>query len=166
MLTDALLSAKEPVITDGSLTIARTNGLQSALDSKQATIQCVAANALTTFTTPVVVNFDLQCADLTANSIYGGAATQINSAIASAITGKQDNAYGATLHAASFTSSTGTWHSHLTSVQWSPLLHIGNFGYLFSASFGPNTTASETVTYTIPSARVGKRCVLKPFVLE
>ena len=80
------------------LTIARANGLQTELDHKQATIQCVAAPSLTTFTTPVVCNFDLQCADLTANSIYGGAVAQINSAIATSIVGKQDNAYGATLN--------------------------------------------------------------------
>lgn len=33
-----ILLGKQPTITDGSLTIARTNGLQSALDGKQATI--------------------------------------------------------------------------------------------------------------------------------
>ena len=37
-----------------------------------------------TFNTPVVCQFDLQCGDLTANAIYGGAVTQINSAIAAA----------------------------------------------------------------------------------
>jgi hypothetical protein len=36
-ITDAL-SGKQDVITDGSLTIARTSGLQTALDGKQATI--------------------------------------------------------------------------------------------------------------------------------
>ncbi len=32
------LDGKQATITDGSLTIARTNGLQAALDGKQATI--------------------------------------------------------------------------------------------------------------------------------
>ena len=132
VLTDALLSGKQATVGDGDLTIARTSGLQTTLDGKQAsltnnggagvpmlngaalrqvsavaplsaailydfanpsdpnnnnvelsvdlsgkqdTIQCIATNALTTFTTPVTCNFDLQCADLTANAIYGGAST-------------------------------------------------------------------------------------------
>ena len=145
-LTDALLSGKEPILSDGDLTIARTSGLQSALDAKQATIQCVAANTLTTFTTPVVCNFDLQCADLTANSIYGPAAAQITSAIAGR------DSYGATLNAASYSSSTGSWNSNSTTDQWSPSLHINGVGSNHSLTTGVNTTASETVTYTIPRA--------------
>ena len=67
------------------------NNVQLSVDlsGKQDTIQCVATNALTTFTTPVTCNFDLQCADLTANSIYGGAAAQIQTIVDTAIT----NAY-------------------------------------------------------------------------
>ena len=156
-LTDALLSGKEPILSDGDLTIARTSGLQSALDAKQATIQCVAANTLTTFTTPVVCNFDLQCADLTANSIYGPAAAQITSAIAGR------DSYGATLNAASYSSSTGSWNSNSTTDQWSPSLHINGVGSNNSMTTGVNTTASETVTYTIPSAFIGGSIYLNQF---
>ena len=55
-LTDALLSAKAPVITDASLTIARTAGLQAAIDAKQATITGTFSNVLATFDTPVECN--------------------------------------------------------------------------------------------------------------
>ena len=43
------------------------------------------------FHTPVVCDYDLQCTDLTASALYGGAVNQINSAIATAIAGKQDS---------------------------------------------------------------------------
>ena len=119
VFTDALLYGKQAVVGDGVLTIARTSGLQTVLDGKHGTIQCLATNALTTFTIPAVCNFDLQCADLTANSLYGGAIVQINSAIASATAGKQDNYYGAVPNAASFTSKTGTWTINPTSADWS-----------------------------------------------
>ena len=65
---------------------ANNNNVELSVDlsGKQDTIQCIATNALTTFTTPVTCQFDLQCPDLIANAIYGGAAVQINSAISTA----------------------------------------------------------------------------------
>jgi hypothetical protein len=51
---DRELSLKQDIITDGSLTIERTNGLQSLLNEKQATI--------TTST-------DLECKSLTTNNL-------------------------------------------------------------------------------------------------
>ena len=38
-------------------------------------------NNSVTFGTPVTCEYDLNCGNLTANSIYGGAATQITNAI-------------------------------------------------------------------------------------
>ena len=83
------LSGKEDLITDGSLSIARTNGLQSAIDGKQANIATATfAPSLTTFSTPVSCNFDFGCVDLTCAAIYGGAVGQIAAAITSGIAGQ------------------------------------------------------------------------------
>ena len=88
-LTEELLSGKEAAIADGALTIARTNGLQAAIDTNQGTIQTVQfTNALTTFTTPVACQFDLGGADLTANNIYDWASFHINSAITATFTAR------------------------------------------------------------------------------
>ena len=43
------------------------------------------SNTSSSFSTPVVCQYDLQCADLTANSIYGGAAAQIQTIVDTAI---------------------------------------------------------------------------------
>ena len=64
-----------------------------------------------TFGTPVTCQYDLQCGDLTANAIYGGAVTQINNAIANAIPkldyGSISNVTtgGTTTHAVTFNSA-------------------------------------------------------------
>ena len=47
-------------------------------------------DASVTFGTPVTCQYDLSCGTLTASSIYGGASTQIISAINSAVSTKQD----------------------------------------------------------------------------
>ena len=47
-------------------------------------------NNSVTFGTLVTCQFDLNCGNLTANSIYGGAATQITNAINNAVSTKQD----------------------------------------------------------------------------
>ena len=65
------------------------SAITTAIAGKQDTIAGTFTPTLSTFTTPVTVNFDLQCADLTANSIYGGAAAQIQTIVNTAIT----NAY-------------------------------------------------------------------------
>ena len=65
-LADALLNGKQPTITDGSLSIARTTGLQRAINGIQPTIaEATFTSTLTTFTTPVTCKFDFGCADLT-----------------------------------------------------------------------------------------------------
>ena len=154
-LTDALLSGKQATIGDGDLTVARTNGLQSAIDAKQATITGTFSNALSTFATPVVCNFDLECQDLTAATIYGGAATQITSAISTATALCVPYAYGATLGAHDRTSETGTWSISATSTNWSGEHRLHPTGYAFTSSSGSNTTASETITFTFPAGFVG-----------
>ena len=62
------------------------SAITTAIADKQDTIAGTFTPTLSTFTTPVTCNFDLQCADLTANSIYGGAAAQIQALIQAQIT--------------------------------------------------------------------------------
>jgi cyclophilin family peptidyl-prolyl cis-trans isomerase len=50
------------------------------------TIKYAISSQLATFNTPVTCQYDLQCGDLTANAIYGGAAVQIQNQINAAIT--------------------------------------------------------------------------------
>ena len=51
------------------------------------------SNTASTILNKLTVNYDIICGDLTCNSIYGGAATQITNAINSAIVGKADVTY-------------------------------------------------------------------------
>ena len=48
---DSQVGTKQPTIEDGDLTIANTNGLQTALDAKQATITTATDLTLNSITT-------------------------------------------------------------------------------------------------------------------
>ena len=115
VFTDALLSGKQAVVGDGDLTVARTSGLQSALDG---------------LTTDVALKCNSSLFTSVANTLDGLILTNAASISANttAIAGKQDNAYGATLNAASFTSKTGTWGTNSTTTDWSSDLHINTVG--------------------------------------
>ena len=155
------LSGKEDLITDGSLSIARTSGLQSAIDGKQPAITTATfAPSLTTFSTPVLCSTDVQVGDLTANAIYGTAVTQITSAISAQTALCVPNAYGATVNATSYAAKTGTWYESSTAFQWSTDLRIGGPGYIYSATSGVNVSATETVTYNFPAGYQGGTCYL------
>ena len=86
-LTDAILSDKQATITDGSLSILKTSGLQTVIDQKQPIISTATfTRTLTPFTTPLACHFDLGCADLTCNPLYGPAIVQITAAISATLT--------------------------------------------------------------------------------
>ena len=119
VFTDALLAGKQTTVADGDLTIARTSGLQSALDGlatdvslktnsslftsvtntldglivanatsinanatavagKQDTIAGTFTPTLATFSTPVTMNSDLQCAGSSSKNLIIGATNSVS----------------------------------------------------------------------------------------
>jgi len=158
------INGKQATITDGSLSIARTSGLQNAINGKQPSIATASFTpSLTSFATPVACSFGVQMGDLTASAIYGGASTQITSAISAATSLCVPNTYGATVNAYAYAASTGTWTGGTTSNSWSVDHHIGGYGNLYSATGGVNTATSETVKYNFPAGFVGGTAYLNHF---
>jgi len=89
-------------------------------------------DTLVTFGAPVVCEFDLTCGDLTCAALYGGAATQIQSSIASAVSTKQDKVLW---DAGSLTNqSTGTQNADYTVQQQRNVsVHPVSFGTAFTS---------------------------------
>ena len=142
VFTDALLSGKQAVVGDGDLTIARTSGLQTALDDLATDVALKCNSSLFTSVTNTLDGLIVtDAASISANT--------------TALADKQDNAYGATLNAASFASKTGTWGVSATTTSWSSDLHINEVGNVFTGSNNANGVNTATITYTIPTAFVG-----------
>ena len=142
-LTDALLSGKQATLANnGGPGIGMLNGT----DVRQVTaVAPLSATIVYDFANPTAVgtnNIEL-AVDLSGTT--------------TALAGKQDFAYGATMATTAYAIKTGTWTESSTSDRWSPELHLNSVSHMVSQTIGvgDNTASTETITYDIPSAYQG-----------